>query len=209
MTKITLKGLSEDIVNKYFATIDTDRLRTIISRIVEKNYIDGVEEAEVTFDRNFMPDQRTVEFVRKNSFDNVMKLTTDIRDNLRREVNEALMNRESSNDIRRRVREILNTTIDRAKKIQITETNRAFNMGNFQGANESNLNLVKKWDAQPERKSRAGNMVPCSVCEFLDGKIVELNQRFKDNKGNEHFLPPVHPNCACRVTYIQKEDIEK
>ena len=201
-----IKALTEDIINKYLNFINADDLRGIIRKIIGDKYEEGIISAEKTFNMNFTPDYRSTEFIKKFAFENVTKLTDDLKDNLRKEVSMALMNRETPGQIRTRIRDVMDTTIDRAKMIQITESNRAHNMGHFQGAKESGLDLVKKWDAQPERISRAGNQVPCLHCEFLDGQVVELEDKFRDDQGREFFLPPVHPNCACRVIYVQRED---
>jgi hypothetical protein len=207
--EVVLKGLIEDIIMKYMRLVNLDELRSILNQTIKKQYEEGILEAERELNMNFTPDYRSEEFIKNFAFDNVTKLTSDIKENLRREVSLALMNRENTTQIRKRIREIMDTSIERAKMIQITESNRAFNHAHFQGAKESGLDLVKEWNAQPERISRAGNMVPCKHCEFLDKQVVKLDESFKDDAGKPIFLPPHHPNCACRVIYVQREDLEK
>ena len=207
--EVNLKALTEEIINKFIQLIDEVELRNIIERMVSKEYYKGLEAAEKDFNMNFTPEYRTLEFIKKFSFDNVTKLTLDVKDNLRREVSLGLMNRESPSHIRSRIRDVMDTSIERAKMIQVTESNRAANTAHYEGARSSGLDLVKRWDAQPERVSRAGNSVPCKHCEFLDGKVVEMDDKFVDDQGLEFFLPPHHPNCACRVVYVQREDLEK
>ena len=205
----TIKNLTEDIINEFLNFINEEDLRGMVDKIIRKGYDKGLEQAELDFNMNFIPNHRTVEFINNFTFENVKDLTNNLKDNLRKEVSIALMNRETPSNIRSRIRDVMDTTIERAKMIQVTETNRAENMGHYQGAKESGLNIVKKWDAQPERTSRAGNKVPCIQCESLDGQEVGIDDKFKDHKGREFFLPPTHPNCACRVIYVQKDDDKK
>jgi len=207
--EVVLKGLIEDILNGFLGKINSDELKGIIYKLISDKYDEGLQRAELNFDTNFLPDYRSVSFLQRFAFENVSKATDDLKDNLRKEVSMAVMNRESTSQIRKHIREVLDTSIDRAAMIQKTELNRAFNMGHFQGAKESGLDVVKKWDAQPERISRAGNMVPCKHCEYLDGQVVGVDEHFTDDQGLKIFLPPHHPNCACRVVYVQREDLEK
>lgn len=199
-----LKGLVEDIINKYLNKVGSAELRRIINELIHKDYIKGLEEAEVQFNANYIPSYETIKQYEKFAFDNVTKLVEDTKEQLRQKVSLALMNRESPSSIKTIIRDVMDTTVERAKMIHVTESNRALNMGHFQGAKQSGLRLMKEWNAQPERVSRAGNMVPCTHCEFLDGQIVNLDAHFTDDQGQNIFLPPHHPNCACRVIYVQK-----
>ena len=204
-----IKNLTEQLINKYLRLINNDELKRLIRKIISDKYHEGLLSAELTFDQNYIPNNHTIEFLQRFAFDNVTKLGEDLKDSLRKEVSMGLMNRETTSVLRKRIRTTMDTTIERAKMIQVTESNRALNMGHFEGAKESGLKLVKRWDAQPERISRAGNSVPCKHCEFLDGQIVGLEEKFTDDKGMKFFLPPHHPNCACRVVYVQREDLQK
>ena len=204
--EIMLKGLVEEITQGFLEYIDSNSVKETLYKMVQKSYMDGLEEAEIQFDMNFTPDTKSLNFIQEFSFDNVTKLTNDLKDNLKREVNLGIMNRESTSAIRSRIRDVLDTTIERAEMIQRTELNRANNMGFFEGARDSGLSVKKKWDAQPERTSRKGNRVPCVHCEYLDGQVVDMNAQFVDDKGKNFFLPPHHPNCACRVIYIQEDN---
>lgn len=201
-----IKGMTEDIVNQYLAFINADILKNSIYQTINSKYNEGLNDAEIKFNMNFIPDERTIAFVQRYSFENVKGLTDTLKDSLRKEVSQALMNRENVREIAARVKDVFKTTQARAEMIAKTESNRAYNMGHFAGAKDSGLKLIKEWNAQPERVSRAGNLVPCPICEGLSGQQVKMNEKFVANDGSEYLLPPVHPHCACRVLYIQVDD---
>lgn len=200
-----LKSLIDDILRKYLPLISVSDIQDEILSLINDNFLSGLEEAEVEFDMNFMPNPDEVEFIKKFAFDNIENLTDDVKNKLRQEISLGLMNNESGHKIYRRVADVMDMSIERAKKIVLTEQNRAQNRGFHQAAKETGLNLKKQWNAQPERVSRAGNKVPCTYCEYLDGQTVGIDDNFTDQKGQKFFLPPHHPNCACRVIYVKPD----
>jgi len=199
-----LKGLIDDIINLYLTYIDADTLKEFMYGLIGEHYNKGIDAGEVNFNMNFVPDYRTISFIQKYAFDNVTKVTADMKDNLRKEMSIGLMNGESIPQLKLRIVDVMDTTLQRAEMISRTETVRAFNMGHNQTAKDSGLVLMKEWSAQPERISKAGNFVPCPSCESMNGQRIGMNEKFKAENGEEYLLPPAHPHCACRVIYIQK-----
>ena len=203
-----VKGIVDDIIAKYLAFIDDNKLKDIIFKRIKEEYNKGLLEGEVKFDMNFTPNYRTLSFLQQFGFDNVKKLSVDMKDELRKQVSMGLMNKETLPYLTKRVQLVLDSTIERARMITLTESNRANNMGHYQAATESGFDLVKEWSAQLERISKNGNMVPCPKCEEMDGRRVEMDEKFVFSDGEEVFLAPRHPNCACRVLYVQRADIK-
>lgn len=207
-----LKAIIDDILNKYLNFIGARDISGIIFDLIRKQYVKGLEEAEVEFNMNFMPNPQDVQFMQKFAFENVQSLTDEVKDKLRKELSLGLMNNESGHKLYKRVSEVMDMSIERAKMITITETNRAQNRGFHQAAKETGIKLYKQWNAQPERVSRAGNLVPCKHCEFLDNQVVGMDDMFTDEQGQKFFLPPHHPNCfpeGVMITTINgKKDIK-
>jgi hypothetical protein len=206
LSKIHLKSVASDLVNKYI-TFPTDVALGLISKLIRDKYNIGLEEVGIQFGMNFIPNYEALSMVERFAFENVKGLTEDMRESLRKEMSLSLLNNEDLSAMKKRITNVMDTTIDRAKMIALTESNRANNMGRLQAAEETRLNLVKRWDAQPERISRAGNKVPCPICEELDGQTIELNDKFKLKDGREWLSPPSHPRCACSLLFIQREEI--
>lgn len=192
-----LKSLIEDILNKYLNYITSDNLKDFIYKLIEDHYTQGLDAGEVNFNMNFVPSYETVSFIQKFAFDNVTKLTDDVKDNLRKELATGLMNGESINQLKLRILDVMDTTIKRAEMITRTETIRAFNMGHFQAAKNSGLNVVKEWSTHEDERT-------CKVCGFLDGQKVGIDEKFKTETGEEYLMSPAHPNCRCRILYIQQ-----
>lgn len=198
---VILKGIVDDILAKYLQFFKDKKLKDISFNLVEKEYLKGLESGEVQFNMNFVPNYQTLSFIQNFAFNNVTKLNEDLKDALRKEISLGLMNRETVPMLSKRIQEVLNSTIERAKLITVTETNRAFNVGHYQAAKESGLNVVKEWNAQPERNEDN----PCPICQEMDGKQIRMDGKFYFSNGESVFLPPLHPRCKCRVIYVQKE----
>lgn len=204
------KSLLDDIIKKYLTFINAEKLQNEIYDLIGRHYDIGLQEAEIQFNMNFVPDYNAVNFVQKFAFDNVKGLTEELKEMLRKEMTLGLLNNDNPSLLRQRIIKVMDIGIERAKLIQITESNRAHNAGHLMAARESRLDLLKQWNAQPERISRAGNEVPCPICESLDGQVKEMNDKFVDVNGKEYDSPVnSHPRCACRVIFIQREDLKK
>jgi SPP1 gp7 family putative phage head morphogenesis protein len=199
MTDPQLKSLIDDILNKYLNYISPKVLKDFIFNLIEKQYTKGLEIGEVNFNMNFVPDYKAVSFIQKFAFDNVTKLTEDTKDNLRKEMAMGLMNGESISKLKLRIMDVMDTTIDRAEMITRTESVRAFNVGHFQAAKESGLELKKQWSTHEDERT-------CESCGYLDGQIVDMDKPFKDQKGKESLLSPFHVRCRCRVIYVQPHE---
>lgn len=190
-------ALIDDIVNKYLNYIDAGNLKDFIYNAVEKEYVKGLDAGELNFNQNFVPSYETLSFIQKFAFDNIKKLTEDVKDKLRQEMSIGLMNKESIPQLKLRILNVMDTSISRAEMITRTETNRAFNMGHFQAARDSGLILKKEWSTHEDERT-------CSQCGYLDGQKVDFNAKFKTLDGEEFLLSPAHPNCRCRILYIQE-----
>lgn len=201
--KPELKAIIDDIINKYMNFIDADVLKDFVYDLVKKNYLNALEQGEIQFNQNFLPNYETQSFIQKFAFENVKGLTNEMKENLRKEMSIGLMNKESIPQLKLRIMDVMDTTINRAEMIVRTESNRAFNVGHFEAAKSSGLILKKQWSAQNERISKAGNLVPCPQCEAMDGVTIGMNDKFKFADSEELLLPPKHPHCACRCLYVQ------
>lgn len=90
----------------------------------------------------------------------------------------------------------------RAKRIARTESALAFNFGGFQQMKEASSSgdldgvVVKRfYTALDERV--------CPVCGRLHGVVIPMDETFPTGSKTipNIFVPPLHPNCRCRVIY--------
>jgi hypothetical protein len=202
--EIEIKSMINDLINKYLAFINSETLRDKIYEITQREYLKGLETGEIKFNMNFAPDYQTLSFVQNYSFNNINGMIESLKDDLRKQMSIGLMNREPISKLKERIRDTFDLTISRAENITRTESVRAFNMGHYQAAKESGLDIRKQWSAQPEKDEDN----PCPICLSLDMQIVDMNDKFKDKNNSYWFLPPTHPRCKCRVLYIQKPKVK-
>ena len=196
-----LKGLVDDIISKNFSLFNTEQFQQYIYQMVQENYMKGLDIAELEFSMNFVPRPQSLNFLQKYTFDNMKGMTDELQDKLRKELSQGMLNNESTQEIAARIRDTFKISIERAKMITKTEKFRALNAGHYQGAQESGLNLVKEWSAQPEKDEDN----PCPICSEMDGRKVKMDDRFDFSDGESLLLPPKHPHCKCRVLYVQQD----
>jgi HK97 family phage portal protein len=95
----------------------------------------------------------------------------------------------------------------RARLIAQTETTRAASQGTYAGLKESGVVTGVKFKTANDEKV-------CPWCGSLDGKIIsidggafydELSPELQSKLKRRFDLPPVHPNCRCRISGLVKE----
>jgi SPP1 gp7 family putative phage head morphogenesis protein len=193
-----LKGMLEDLINKFLNIFNVNIVSDKVNVAIENSYHKGIEKAEIQFEMNFFDNTRRLDFLKKYSFDNIKGMNEDIAEKLRKELSIGLMNLESINKLKDRVQKVMDVSVERAKMIARTESNRAENMGHVDGARQSGLKLMKRWDAHLDKRTSA-------VCSALDGKTIPLDQKFH-YKDQEFDAPPAHPNCRSTVIFIQEDE---
>jgi len=193
------QAVVERLVRQYENVFDLEQMRPLIGNLIQKEYYKGIEQSEVAFNRNFMPDQKAVGFMQKYAFDNIKGLHGEMKDKLRKALSEGIMNREDMKQLATRIQDVMKITKERAELISRTESVRAYNAGHYQGAVDSGLTLRKQWSSQPEKDEHN----PCPVCAAMDGQTVEMKEQFTTPDGKTLYLPPAHPRCKCRAIYVQ------
>lgn len=124
----------------------------------------------------------------------------EISDDLRQELKRGIMNNEGVPDLKKRVRKVIKTSKNRAEKIARTETNRANNQGKLQAIKDTDLDYKKKWVSAMDHRTS-------EICKRLNGQVVELDEKFKDNTTGEEFdSPPAHVNCRSALVFIEEEE---
>jgi uncharacterized protein with gpF-like domain len=95
----------------------------------------------------------------------------------------------------------------RAKLIASTETTRAAAQGTYAGLKESGVVTGVIFKTSNDERI-------CPWCGSLDGKIIsidggafydELPTELQSKLKRRFDLPPVHPNCRCRISGLVKE----
>ena len=195
---VDVKNILDDLTNKFLEIFNITIIADSVNKELTKSYDKGLENAEISFDMNFSRNNRRLDFLKKYSFDNIKGLNEDAADKLRSELQRAMLNLESVEQMKKRVQKVIDTSVDRARAIARTELNRAENMGHLDGARQSGLVLKKRWDAHLDNRTSP-------VCRALDGKTIPLNAKFKW-EGQEFDAPPAHVQCRSTLLFIQEDE---
>ena len=190
-----LKADVESLIDEITRTVNINVSAQIVSATLRKFYLSAIEDMETKFDMNFTMDEDKLKFLTTYTFDNIKDLNNYAKESLRKELSQGIMNLEGVDKLQERIKDVMDTTKNRARLIARTEANRALNMASLDAARQSGLNIEKKWLSKLDDKTS-------QVCKDLDGKQIPLNEKFS-HKGELYDSPPAHPNCRSTLQYIQ------
>lgn len=171
----------------------------IIAGDVVKFYDEGLDKAGLQFEMNFTRDPERLGLLNDYVTKNIKNLSDDTMESLRKEITQGVVNLESVSKVSERIKKVLDVTSERAKVIARTELNRAENIGHIDGARQSELKLLKRWDAHLDSRTSA-------ICRALDGQTIPLDAKFKYD-GKEFDAPPSHPQCRSTLIFVQKDTV--
>lgn len=192
---VETKSISDVINNleNFIKGIDQEVLSGL--SIAVKNVFNfGVIKAETELQLPFKRNDAALAFVEKMTFENIKDVTEETSNKLRKELKRALINGESSEQIKGRIQDIFQSSAVRAKAIARTELNRAFNAGAMTSYSQSGLKGDVEWLAIIDAKT-------APVCRSLNQTRVPLGDTF-EFKGESFRSPPAHPNCYDAETEV-------
>lgn len=191
-----LKAEIDPLIRKIVSKLSIEPSSVEISEQMKDAYQEGMDKAEVQFGVNFYPNLERVDVLEEMTFENIKGMNEDLANKLRQELQRGMLNFESVSKLKKRVKKVMDIGIERARMIARTEFNRASNMGHIDGARQSNLKLMKRWDAHLDNRTSA-------ICNALDGKTIPLDKKFK-YEGKEWDSPPSHPNCRSVLIFVEE-----
>lgn len=191
--------LNEELIKKIAAVIAEDITPQISMEAMEEFYQKGIEQMEVKFDMNFVQNKQNIQFLARNTMENISDMNNELASKVRKVLNQSLLNGESIDAMRVKLQEVMEIGRERARMIARTETNRALNVAHKDAAKQMGVPMVKYLAvAEDERTS--------IICRELDAKYgsaekaIGLDDKFIF-EGDEYDLPPFHVNCRTRVVY--------
>ena len=216
--EIECKNLIDAIVNKIIKIFNVEQFRETVGTHLIENYNNGLEEAGIKFQANFVRDDQSVEFLKRYAFQNIEDTTDMISKKLRGELQRAIISKQDIPQIKQRIKNVFKDTdyTNRLKMIIRTETLRANNEGQLTGAVQSGKNL-KKWVSvirDDVSSSVCDRNVPDSIDNLYGSpeKAIPLDKQFKfvlNNRLSYASAPPFHPNCRCVVMFYEVPEREK
>lgn len=201
MKDVQVKGIVEELINKMINVLQISIADGLVQRTIKEAYNEGLEKAEIQFDMNFVPDPERLKLLTTHTYDNIKGMNDEIAEKLRAEMQRGLLNFESVDSLKKRVKKVMDIGIERARMIARTEYTRAANAGSLDAAKQSGLDLKKKWIAAPGERT-------CPECGSQHGTIIPIDSLFV--YGDKSYVqPPAHPNCRCSLVYVEKgmEDV--
>lgn len=193
MNKADMSMLIEKISKLFNVSISP----MLVGTSMIKFYDIGLDNAETQFDMNFTRDGDRLKLMDNYVVENIKGMNDDMQNSIRQEITRGVVNLEGVEKVKERIMKVVDVSQNRARLIARTELNRAENVGHIDGARQSKLDLVKQWDAHIDARTSP-------VCEYLDGQIKTLNEKFK-YQGKEFDAPPAHPNCRSTLRFIQAD----
>jgi SPP1 gp7 family putative phage head morphogenesis protein len=180
-------------------------LTSQIINTVSKNFDLGVENIEKLIDKNILDiNPEVIQNLKEYNFDLIKDVNADLAGKLRSTIERHLIDGTPKTKLIKDVRKIFDASITRARTIAVTETHRAFAVGQLEAAKKSPVTMRKYIMAVNDNRTSA-------LCTRLSNKYnranaIPINRNFKDNQtGGIWKSNPFHPNCRSRVVYIPVE----
>ena len=199
-----LQGIKtvDDIADAIKKLVTFIGLKAVSDMVIKNTFLTGWDQAENQLNQNFMMNKEAITFIQDYTFNNIMDLTEEIKNDLRAELKRGIMQGEGISNIKARIDKVFDVGDLRAEMIARTETNRAENQGKLQAFKSSTEDFDKRWVAAKDERTSP-------ICMRLHGQTVGLNENFKDNStGWEGSAPPSHVNCRSAVIYLSKKETE-
>jgi len=176
--------------------------QTLMESITEY-YYKGIDNIEAQLQINFETvNPRVLNFIKEYNFNLIKDMNTELANKLRDSLSRNMMTGDRKNMVSE-IKNIFDTTTERAKMIARTETARAYAMGEMVGANQAKargINTKKYWlTAKDDRV--------CPTCvglgnKYTQNKAIDIDKDFISPDGKFRGLTyPSHPHCRCTVVY--------
>jgi SPP1 gp7 family putative phage head morphogenesis protein len=172
---------------------------------ISKYYYLGIENLEKMIQFNVgtvNPD--VLSFLREYNFSLVRDMNEDLANKLRSSISRNLVSGDRKNMVKE-IKDIFNTTENRAKAIARTETTRAYNVGSYTGAKqakERGINVKKYWLAVLD--NRTSPLCIRLSRKYNKEKPINLDDSFIDvESGWRGLTPPSHVGCRSDVVYVR------
>jgi SPP1 gp7 family putative phage head morphogenesis protein len=191
-----IKELNQDVIKRIKEIVAVGISKELVQKVIINAFMDGMDTAERELDMNFLPDRRAIDFLKDYTFDNIVDMTEELKNDLRAELERGVMNGEGITKLKERVKSVFNTTDARAFAIARTETNRASNAGRMAGYMQSGMKGKFEWVSVMDDRTSA-------ICKRMNGKRVKPGEKFVDSvTGWSGIQPPAHVNCRSDFVFI-------
>jgi len=185
-------------LNDYIFT-EKEKYSMIIDKFITQSYLEGISEAaqELSMLPSEFGDLRQQQNQLKVLKENSKQLAFNLLDDITKEVTLLITDANLNNipftnqELKKDIQNIFGKYEERLKSQVVSETDRTFNTALEFGYKKSGVVTHKQWVSVIDDKTS-------SVCQQLNGEIVEIGQPFSIGI----YTPPAHPNCRSRIKSI-------
>ena len=198
-TLLQIKGIDDipGIIKKIFEIFS---FKKIVNEVISMEFNFGWDKSEKQIGQNLPVNNKAVEFLQDQTFENIKEMTEEVANDLRAELSRGIINGEGITKLKKRVTKVFNVGNNRASMIARTETNRAENNGRLLAMKSSGMDYKKQWLTHEDDRTS-------ELCKRLDGQTIGLDDNFKDSQsGWEGQSPPSHVNCRSTMIFIEDEE---
>jgi len=211
--EIEKKNIVDWIVNKLIKPFNLEPFRAKVGDFLAKEYMVGLEKAEIQFDMNFIPDDKDMTFLKDYAHNNIQTHTDALGEELRGELSRGTFDKETPAQLKQRIKQVMANPKfkQRMKTVMRTERMRAKNYATLTGAKQSGLEL-KKW-VQVVQDDRTSDICRAEHRKYgAPDKAIPLDKPFKISTARisvEAQSAPFHQNCRSGIRFVRIEKNKK
>lgn len=192
--------------------MDISPYKPKVDNFIRTEFIKSLEKVEnqIKPNINFITDEQELKILNDYVFENLQNHADQIGQQLRQELQRGLLNKETPQQLKKRVKDLFKDTTytNRLKTVLRTEKLRANNYGALSGAKQAEevgIKLKKYLDVSVD--NRTSNICMREHAKYGDkSKAIPLNEPFEvtvDNKKYSAQSSPFHPNCRTVIRFVR------
>jgi len=176
----------------------------VLTKEISINFDLGIQNIEKLIDRNILAvNPEVIDFIKQYNFDLIKGMNTDLANSLRDTLKRNILNGDNPKQMVKDIKDIFNTTKNRAEAIARTESVRAYSQGQQAAAEQAGIELVKYWS--PVGDNRTSELCMRLGRKYNRENAIPIDKHFKDKStGGEWNTSPSHVNCRCSIVYVPK-----
>lgn len=181
-------------VDRVISRNDIYKFKRDIDKALKEAFLKGHNKAQKEVGRNLAVNSEKLDFLSTYTFDLINGLTEDMKNKLKQILRRGLIENRDLSFISKEISKALEVSLNRAKTIARTETNRIANNGRLEAYISGGVEKIK-WVSSIDNRTT-------DICRELNGQVVKIGENFKLKNGEEISSPPAHINCRSTIVPV-------